>query len=375
MIYEIEPFDNFFFRSAAPFEAGGETTVSQSQMQPLPSTYAGAFRVLTKDPVHSARSIKIGYSGFMIGDIFYFPMPLDLYALEPRANEDWRLSCKFLEEAPFSNFPFSKILRAKDAPKNKKHPLLYLSEQMLYHYLQNDAQTLHGIDVHTKVIKERRLGIAIDYAAGTSKDKHIYEISCVRPKLHSELKLAVEVEAELVKESGVIKLGGEEKKAQFQQASRQLELLPFVHDSKYFKLYLATPAIFKHGWLPGWIDEETMTGVFAFRKKRIKVKLLCACVGRSIPCGGFGKAPDQAGQYRPREMRYAVPAGSVYYFELLEGTIHDAMKLFHGKCVSEYRENMGFDYQLFTRSRYCTRGFGYAFVGTLNQTQEEFLNV
>lgn len=80
-------------------------------------------------------------------------------------------------------------------------------------------------------------------------------------------------------------------------------------------------------------------------------------------------------QYRPRELRYAVPAGSVYYFKLLKGSFEDAVKLFHGKCISEYRENMGFEYQVFNRSRYCDRGFGYALLGKVSREQEEILNV
>lgn len=74
-------------------------------------------------------------------------------------------------------------------------------------------------------------------------------------------------------------------------------------------------------------------------------------------------------------MRYAVPAGSVYYFELIQGSFGDAVSLFQGNCISEYRENLGFDYQVFNRSRYCDRGFGYALVGRLGKEQEDVFHV
>lgn len=376
MIYEIKPLDNFFFRTPAPFEAGGETTVIQSEFPPLPTSYAGAFRSLIKGEVHGSRSIKIGYNGLMIGESFYFPLPQDLYGLAQKIEDTWQVSPKCLAPSPLSNFPFPYMLRIQNSPKEKAQPLLYLEESDLQRYLQGDNQVLNAIDIHTKLIKERKLSIEIDSASGVSKNQHLYEISCVRPKLNSEIKLAVEVKGELVKESGVIKLGGEEKKAEFKQTSHQLKTEKFDGNGKYFKLYLATPAIFRNGWLPGWIDKEQKRGYFAYNGKRVTVKLISACVGRSIPCGGFGKTPgEQDNRYKPREMRYAVPAGSVYYFELIEGTFYDAMKLFHGKCISEYRENMGFDYQVFKRSRYCDRGFGYSFVGTIDKNQEELLHV
>lgn len=370
MIYEIEPLDNFFFRNPAPFEAGGDTTVSQSEFQPLPSTYAGAFRTLTKDQVHSSRSIKIGYSGLMIGDTFYFPMPQDMYAFEKKTEEEWKLLPKLLDKSPISSYPFSNILRIPNAPKEKAQPLLYLPEDAIHCYLKGVKEDLIGIDINKKIIKETKLGIEIDCASGVSKNQQLYEIVCVRPKLNSEIKLAVEVNTELVKESGVLKLGGEDKKALFQQTKHKLNTDTYESDRNYFKLYLATPAIFGNGWLPGWIDQEKKTGYFSHKKKSLKLRLINACIGRNIPCGAFGKVPKEA-QYRPREMRYAVPAGSVYYFELIKGTFSDAVSLFHGKCISEYRENMGFDYQVFDRSRYCDRGFGYSFVGTLDNYQEE----
>ena len=36
MRYLFDPIDNFFFRSAVPFEAGGETTTIASLFPPLP---------------------------------------------------------------------------------------------------------------------------------------------------------------------------------------------------------------------------------------------------------------------------------------------------------------------------------------------------
>ena len=119
-----------------------------------------------------------------------------------------------------------------------------------------------------------------------------------------------------------------------------------------------------------------MGGTFVFRDKKIKVKLLTATVGKFVTTGGYGY-DGKNNNYRPREMRYAVPGGSVYYFKILEGewTFATAIELFNQKCISDYRESLGFlpDNNRFKRTRfgYCDRGFGYALVGKLTKNQEE----
>lgn len=105
--------------------------------------------------------------------------------------------------------------------------------------------------------------------------------------------------------------------------------------------------------------------VFTYKKRLVRVRLLCAVVGRFVPAGGFGAS---GGGGRPREMRYAVPAGSVYFFKLLEGGTETVNKLFHGKCLSDYRETQGFVYKNIDRMRYCDRGFGYCLTGNLSES-------
>ena len=51
---------------------------------------------------------------------------------------------------------------------------------------------------------------------------------------------------------------------------------------------------------------------------------------------------------RPKPTYYAVPQGSVYYFELIEGKIEDVIEKIHGKSISE---------------KYSEQGFGISFVG------------
>ncbi|MEV2675618.1 hypothetical protein ABND72_21525, partial [Paenibacillus larvae] len=69
------------------------------------------------------------------------------------------------------------------------------------------------------------------------------------------------------------------------------------------------------------------------------------------------------------------PAGSVYFFEIIEGEFQDAIRLFHQKCMSDHREGLGFSYQNWDRMRYCDRGFGYSLVGNIGSEQGGIVHV
>lgn len=73
------------------------------------------------------------------------------------------------------------------------------------------------------------------------------------------------------------------------------------------RLILATPAVFKDGWKPGWPTkglEGELSGV--------KLKLVGASTGRWKAVSGWSLAPPRG----PKPIRRMVPAGSVYYFEV-----------------------------------------------------------
>lgn len=376
MIYTIKPVDDYFFRSPVPFEAGGETTVLHSIFPPLPSTFAGAFRKLVIDRQNSSSSLKIGWNGLMTDGKISFPMPRDLYRTKQKKDLTWLVKPKGLINKKLSNFPldYRMNLNEKSDKKEKIQVIPYMQEDMMQAYLNADAGELTCVDLSAGLIRSRRLGIAIDKRSGVSKNQNLYTIEGIRPQ--ENINLAVEVQGDLISFQGVLKIGGEAKLGDYNRTDRQINVEPPTGASRYFKLYLATPAIFRNGWLPGWIDEHTQVGYFKSRKKAVKLKLISACVERSVLCGGFGSVKTEEGKIEnlPVEMRYAVPAGSVYYFKLLEGTYEDAVKLFHQKCISDYRERMGFQYQVFNRSRYCDRGFGYSLVGRLNKEQEGLLD-
>jgi CRISPR-associated protein Cmr3 len=83
------------------------------------------------------------------------------------------------------------------------------------------------------------------------------------------------------------------------------------------RMLLATPAVFRHGWLPGWLDSETLEGAPP-GAANLKLRLRGACVGRWRPISGWSL---ERGRFGPKPVRRLAPAGSVYFFEVLEGTV------------------------------------------------------
>ena len=368
-MYQINPVDNFFFRSAVPFETAGESTLIKSQFPPYPTTYGGALKKFAVK-----KRIRIGFNGLALDDKFIFPKPLDLITFKLE-NDITCCRGMALEKTPLSSFPLSHYLcdQSQEDGKTKEVNDLYLYEEELKAYLKGNVSDFKCLSLSNHLVYEPKIGIAVDHKSKTVKEEHLYELQMVRPQQDSNLKLVADVKHINLIEDTIIKLGGESKMATIRSLDCDLTINPFV-EAPFFKLYLATPALFKQGWLPAWINPDTKIGRFSFKNKSVKVKLISAAVGKKIAIGGFSES-DTNQSSRPSAMSYGVPAGSVYYFKLLEGNIQDVIKLFHQQCISDYRAGSGFERltPMYDRLKYCDRGFGYTLVGALTKNQEEML--
>src|SRR5690606_5857344 len=111
------------------------------------------------------------------------------------------------------------------------------------------------------------------------------------------------------------KLGGQSKASYYTHKNVDITFIDEIEENKkYFKLYLLTPGLFKNGWLPGVINKETKILTVG----KVKAKLLTAAIGKPKYLSGFDLKDN-----KPKPNLRAVPEGSVYYFELLEGNMKD----------------------------------------------------
>ena len=83
-------------------------------------------------------------------------------------------------------------------------------------------------------------------------------------------------------------------------------------EAKRIRLQLVTPAVFRDGWRPGWLDHGAPPGC-----PGVKLRLVSAAVARPILASGFDMT--KGGAERLRESRAMAPAGSVYFFEVEAG--------------------------------------------------------
>ncbi|MCS7459008.1 hypothetical protein N0M98_02535 [Paenibacillus doosanensis] len=372
MLYAIDAVDTLFFRNASPFDA--ELSQSASSMfPPLPSVYAGALCYAAglgdANSAVISRRLKIGFSGLMINGRIMLPRPLDTVVLS-----SYKFEVMPLVPAPIGSYQLPFVLSG-DRITGKETELKgggYLDEVAITQYLKGELPDESCLQLADLINKERHVGIQINPDSGATQAGMWYSIEKVRPVSQNggRCSLVVEAEGIDIRIPGVIKLGGESRAASIQRLGDKYNFEPVSSNKKYFKLYLATPAIFKHGWIPWWLDPVSKEGVFAYKKRRIRVRLISAAIGRYVAAGGFSFEKQ-----KPKEMRYAVPAGSVYFFEIIEGEFQDAIKLFNQKCISDYREGYGFIYQNWDRMRYCDRGFGYSLIGDIGTNQGGIVNV
>lgn len=86
------------------------------------------------------------------------------------------------------------------------------------------------------------------------------------------------------------------------------------------RLILATPSVFSQGWLPGWLEFNGESIESAAENDVLppgmKLKLVSACIDRWKPISGWNLEKDRRG---PKKIRRLVPAGSVYFFDVLKG--------------------------------------------------------
>ncbi len=349
MRIKIEPLDTLFFRDGRPFSMGDDSWAN-GVFPPYPSVIYGALRSLyfsehiselknactANDPTRNLKINGIYFLDCKENNI-YLPLPHDCVQRKNTKEPTHVLSLSQININ--SSCPVKNVLSSDGEVENVNDGLISIDS--LKTYLQCKDKIFNFIKISDKVKLEPKVGIGISRITGTADESKLYTASMRRIE---DLALLIDFEGIDIPQSGLMKLGGEGKATSYQVDDANIDVLPynFKYDKTIFKLYLSTPAIFKKGWLPAWIDEKNLTGEY----NGLKVKLQTASIGKPLYIGGFDM---RAG--KPKPMRKAVPFGSVYYFEIIDGSIEMAFEKFHQKAISDFNPD---------------QGFGIAYVGGVN---------
>jgi CRISPR-associated protein Cmr3 len=358
MLLEIEALDTLFFRDGKAF-AAGEDVWADSTGLPTPAGIYGALRaayavrhgIAPEDIEVRTKSLKIAGLHYAVpGKPCLMPAPLDLGVDEDGKDREAHFAKCVPLPGVVSNFTLPKILEFPRVDGKTltvaEHRLL--AENPLKRYLKGEARNLKVDDLRDYVCAEPKIGIARNNATHSAEEGRLYRVEMRRfatfrknkeTKNYKEhhLKLVVEISGlKNFPESGLLKLGGEAKAARFTQADEDDAVTwnaPNLDGQQFFKLYLATPAIFKGGTFPTLPPEVDAT-------------LIATATAKPLAIGGFDIRKG-----KPKPMYQAVPAGSVYYYQSNTAPQTIIEKL-HRRSISAV---------------YSEQGFGLALIASLQE--------
>ncbi len=360
MWIKIIPNDALFFRSGRPFSMGDDSWTDVI-FPPHPSTIYGAIRTFLifekgslkdfnegkfKDVIGTSNGKEKGTLK-IIGPFIYneasneifFKTPLDLVKLKDHHEvKPLTLIDKpkifYSDENIPENLLVFKGLTQVDEAKG------WLDSISLKDYLEGKNNAFYVVENEEIFKYELKIGIARDRKTFTSREGHLYRIPMIRLKKGFGFLIKLEgIEKMKIPKKGIFQLGGDGKTVYYEEITlnplEELENIKIELKNKIFKLYLATPAIFKNGWIPEQVLKEA-------EKNEIELKLIACAIGKYIRIGGWDMAKKE-----PKTMYKAVPAGSVYYFKILnEVSFEKVKKVFHLRNISDVSPEEGFGLSL-----------------------------
>jgi CRISPR-associated protein Cmr3 len=167
------------------------------------------------------------------------------------------------------------------------------------------TRTLYGRDL--------RLGIAIGSGSGTVEKGALYTTEAVALREGVGFLVGIDGLGELLPAEGTLRLGGDGRGARYTRI--EPPATGRAINGERFRVVLATPAVFRDGWLPDGCVREADGSVW-LRGAGFGARLVCASVGRHGVVSGWDIAAR-----RPKDAQRVVPAGSVYWFEDLQGDV------------------------------------------------------
>ena len=309
-LIKIQPLDTLFFRDGKPFTMG-EDTYATSQKLPNASVFWGALftDLLYRELVTINDTPKLKIKGVYLYDSekknLLMPTPLDLFQ-----NKDKKVVADKFELVENSRFGNDKMLHgriegavlAQDSHVSLPEDTFITSAAFWNNYLS--VVQINNIDLQkTDFIKSYpKIGIGRNKGTRTVSEGQLYRVNMQEYASDWSFIVDISFDENTFPKSGIIRLGGEGKIAQYQiiqdelikTLKEKIELQKnALIDSEFFKLYFASPLIYK-------MDIDTLFNVG-------DIQLVSVVTGKSIEIGGFDYK-----ERKPKPMLKAYPSGSVF---------------------------------------------------------------
>ncbi len=337
----IQPRDPLIFRDGKDFSAGlGATSLPFA----TPSAVVGALRTRlgTTDEAfvdHKiAELLKIEFEGPYLGYRDAFTDPKTPWELAFHAPADavqfpkqsisrlvpmqaWRNNCDlpgdFLSPLAFQENP-------PEGKPESKPASFWTADEMAAWLGGAPPKSFEGIQ---PLQRQRRVQLAIKPESQTADDGMLFTTNSIEflsngGKIQYSLVNRFNASADDSQIPQLSHLGGEGRLAFWTQNAAVEWPSPPEIKTKGIRLILATPAVFDHGWRPQWINAQTGEGTPPGSAETLRLRLTAVALRRPQPLSGWDYKTR-----KPKPTRWLAPAGSVYFFEILNHDGNDISNL------------------------------------------------
>ena len=390
----IEPTDTLFFRDSIPMSSGQGK--GAGARLPLPSTLHEAIRAslfeqhgrsderaafrpsnaprsggwLGKAKSQASEGSKDFQSLQLIGPFpvrlekgqapeWHLPLPLDL-AFDGAGKAHAHQLLLLPDRTHTTALP---CIAVSTQPANKHAPTGFLSLAQMQRYLDGQLDALIVTESSQFFLPEYRIGVEISPDSFSAADGQLYAATHARPRegfrLGAMLGLKKPINGEEAKLTALdfLILGGERRLARIRRENIAAPIIPSAPNIEdngqtvILKWVLATPAVFAHGWLPGWCKDtqgQRPEHDVCLPLNAGRARLIAATLGKLQPFAGWDSL-----EHRAKPTQLAVPAGSVYHF-LCENAAaaRELAALLHWRPRSDAYGEKGFGYGLCTTAKW-----------------------
>lgn len=343
----LTPLSPLIARDSRPFGMGQGNRV-RSMDWISPSVIAGAVRTavwkekdtLTPDQL---KTIEVNGAFPIVDEKIYFPRPLDalIHKTDKAAGTADILRVRPMSGNAGVRMPHASLVPSEPVGMPEEDfkpesgdafwPLATMAEWL---GCEDDQPVSMKIDGLPAPAKEDRTNVTILPESGAAEDARLFTTTGLdfvrKPQKDtsegrlSQIRIGVRVnfgKYAPLPERLLVPLGGERRLAEVWTAEADKGFWEVPKGlswagKKGLRMVLATPAVFERGWLPGWLREQDGKLTGTIPGSGVSVRLVSAVVGRWKPLSGWSY---EKGRNGPKALRRMVPAGSVYFFEVLEG--------------------------------------------------------
>lgn len=312
-IAQISPLDTLFFRSGKPFTKGEDSWIDNTSVIPNPSVFWGAmFTSLYANDIARQNDITDKITELSLKGIFIFnkntdlllvPAPLDLFL---KKDEKFYYAEEY--EDVNKNIIANNSTNILVQPNEEKE--LITAENYYINFADLFQSYTDRHSYRTKIYSfddfaffDPKVGNTRLNETHAAENSMLYKTQLLQ--FDENWCYIVKYESKQPLDNVVLKLGGEGKTAKVEDLQNfKMPENKENQETEYFKVYFQNPVIWKSG--DGLEEMQSLPNC----------ELLTACIGKPLHIGGWDYK-----ERKPKTMRKAVPAGSVY---LLKGDMTKA---------------------------------------------------